>query len=367
MARRPNHFDNIFASGERDNLLIEAVNAQSRMSLIPNPYIGNKRKMLADIARIVYDNLPYNDIRSVTDLFAGSFVVGTFFRHLGRKVYFNELLHSSYLNGFALNYGAPGVITADEWKYLVSNKNRKNDNFVESRYVNARFTKEEAEFIDNFYANAEELFILHRDIRRAVAHSTMMQFIMTHCFVGGRLNSGQVIASLEHRLQHQRNDNSEMNFKLMTPAGYKFNGPSPEIFNCDAFDLFKQPEYVKTDLIYIDPPYGGQQSDYAFMYKFFEEYLARKPFDEIKYLEVASKRFAKAKTYSESFENLLIVLPKEPYWVFSYNDSSWANKDTISDMVRKHKPNVVVEEINYDYKYRAGENSSGVEYLIIGK
>jgi adenine-specific DNA-methyltransferase len=334
---------------------------------MPNPYIGNKRKILASIFKEIYDALPYNDIKSLCDLFGGSFVVGTFFREMGKEVYANELLLSSFVNGYALNFATEGFITEEEWKFLLDSRDvQSTDFFVSDKYGDSRFTKREAEYIDAFYTNSARLFGVNSP-KFYVANASLMQFIMTHCFVGGRLNSGQVIASLEHRLQHQRNENSEMNFYRMKPLVYNRKGIQPHLYNDDVFDFLKREESSKIDMFYIDPPYGGQQSDYAFMYKFFEEYLARKSFDEIEYLKLASKKFSKAKTYGESFENLLVALPKESYWVLSYNDSSWSDIGTISGMIEKHKKTVVVKEIEYDYKYRASGNTTGVEYLIIGK
>ena len=56
-------------------------------------------------------------------------------------------------------------------------------------------------------------------------------------------------------------------------------------------------EKPQADICYIDPPYGGSQSDYAKMYAFFEEYIYRKPVDELKHLHM-SDGFVKAKLFT---------------------------------------------------------------------
>jgi hypothetical protein len=103
------------------------------------------------------------------------------------------------------------------------------------------------------------------------------------------------------------------------------------------------------------------------MYQFLEEYLARKSFEDIKYLKAASKSFSKAKTYKDHFWQLLDSLDPNAILAISYNDSSWAEIETIKELVGEFRKSVVVKTMQYDYKYRSAENSSGVEYLIIGQ
>jgi adenine-specific DNA-methyltransferase len=368
MARKNREqFGNLFAESKEELFVEKALNAQADFNSLNNPYVGNKRKILADIAIELNNELSFDSFSSVLDLFAGSAVVGAFFKKLGKKVYSNELLRSSYMNGVSLTQGWNHKISDQDWEFLVSNKNPKSDGFMEKTHGGSRLTSKESVFIDNYFANVEELFV-NDHIRNCIAHSTMMQFIMSHCFVGGRLNSGQIIASLEHRLQHQRNNNNEMNFQTMKPSYFVCEGLHSVFFNSDVFDFCKTVGSVcNFDLIYIDPPYGGQQSDYAFMYQFLEEYLARKSFEEIEYLKIASKSFSKAKTYKDHFRQLLGNLDSNAVLAISYNDSSWADIETIKGLVSEFRENVIVKTTQYDYKYRSAENSVGVEYLIIGQ
>jgi adenine-specific DNA methylase len=126
----------------------------------------------------------------------------------------------------------------------------------------------------------------------------------------------------------------------------------------DAVKLLKDHK-PKVDIIYIDPPYGGQQSDYYEMYGFFEDYLGI-PRPE------AADRFVKSKSYRENFEELLSSLPVEPIWIFSYNDDSWASIDEIRACIEKYKKDeIIVKEIKYKYKYSGKENESGTEYVIV--
>lgn len=82
---------------------------------------------------------------------------------------------------------------------------------------------------------------------------------------------------------------------------------------------------------------------------------------------MASKSFSKAKTYEDHFRKLLDSLDSNAVLAISYNDSSWAEIETIKGLVSEFRKNVIVKTMQYDYKYRSAENSSGVEYLIIGQ
>lgn len=376
MARKSQQIDNIFSVSPRDFFITEALNAQNSLYRIPNPYVGNKRKILVDLSLALYDTINLSEVNKVCDLFAGSSVVSAFFRMIGKKVNSNDLLASSYLNGVSLLAGIESPFSKEEWAFLVKNENKNKTSFVENKYVNVRFTEKECLFMDNFRANCKDLFGEPVNLdgtkgitddskftKAAIAYTSIIHFIMTHCFVGGRLNSGQVIATLKHRLEHERNQNLEMAFNKMKPFSFGYDGPVGKCSHGDAVDFLKTSNDF--DLVYIDPPYGGQQSDYAFMYQFFEEYIVQSNYEDIKYLQDHSKKFTKSKTYKDSFSELLLNLPSNAKWAISYNDSSWADIKTVTEVVNQYKKNIEIKEIKYSYNYRSAENTEGTEYLVV--
>ena len=377
MSRTKEQADDLFSDSPRDKFLFQVVDFQNRLASISNPYVGNKRKMLSDIGLEIYDVFGTGSLKNVCDLFAGSSVVSAFFKSIGCKVSSNDLLASSYINGVALTRNPKYSLSKSEWTFLTKNENKNKSNFIELKYKDVRFTEKECVFIDNFFANCKEMFGIvilsngNRGIsdeelftKAAVAHTSLIHFIMSYCFVGGRLNNGQVIAALKHRLEHPRNRNSAMALHLLQPFDFKVEGPDSTFSRLDVFDFLKKKESF--DLVYIDPPYGGQQSDYAFMYQLFEEYLMQTEFDKIEYLSGTSAKFCKSKTYEENFKELLSMLPPTN-WMISYNNSSWADIDGITSIVKMFKKSVTVKEINYSYKYRSADDSTGVEYLIVGQ
>jgi adenine-specific DNA methylase len=382
----------------RENWVGEARQCQYKLESVRNSYVGNKRKMLRDFADILYDIGLHEKIANggkVLDLFAGSAFVGYFFKWMGASVWSNELLLSSYLNSLILVEDDKNHLGYSQLKWLLASHAEceyepcKYEPGIASKLVGSRFTQLEAEMLDRFVTNVEwdygftltsmlksfdincklpdyydepVIRMLISPSHYEVANATMslLHMVMERCYVGGRLNKGQILAQIDHRQSHQRNEGSEgIPFHSIRP--YKIaraNGRKSIATNLDAMELLTVHK-PKVDMIYIDPPYGGDQSDYAGMYSFFEEYLgsSRPP---------AADRFVKKKTYGESFNELLQALPKEPVWIFSYNDDSWANIDKIKDHLKPFgRREIIVKEIDYKYNYRSEEKASGTEYVIV--
>jgi len=169
-----------------------------------------------------------------------------------------------------------------------------------------------------------------------------------------------------------------------------------ECFNEDVIELLQSGQLTtifkdKKSIAYLDPPYGGQSSDYPKLYSFLEEYIHMKPLNEIEKIQKFN-RYAKKKGYEEQFVEFLDVLQQSQLfdiWVLSYNESSWKPIEEIIDLLKKkYKKNVIVKQKVYQYNYRKNEEEietnididgnqyetvinkgkrEGVEYLIICK
>lgn len=228
-------------------------------------------------------------------------------------------------------------------------------------------------------------------VKRANFFANMQQHVLRDCFVGGRMYRGQVLAELDPRLDHQKNQlkrhfvnsgSSEMNFhanqgsqrrpgegmKWWTFADLKMPG-SCLALNMDVIDLL-QSDFCKVDCAYFDPPYGGQSSDYATMYRFLEEYIYSDKLENLSHLK-HTRRFIKKKQYGEHFKAMLEAAEDIPIWLFSYNDSSWNGIEHITDLIKQFRKNVSVEVLSDEYRYlyrkKQGRTSQSCEYLIIAQ
>lgn len=347
------------------------------LSSLSNPYVGNKRKMMHFIIKSLNKhNIGY---KTVIDLFSGSSYVSITFKMLGSKVHSNDLLMSAYINAVAYVVNNDTFLSDDEKKFLCETKSIDKPYLFFDKYCN-KFTENEKLFITNFSYNIHSLFY-NDPIKTAIASVVLQNHIISNCFVGGRLNSGQVLAKLDHRINHSRNKGSGI---PMHVSGIDWIYPVfaedknvHSATNLDAMHFLKT-NNTECELIYIDPPYGGDQSDYAHMFMFFEELLYQNNdiyvnfeennalIDRKSYLNAFSNKFINSKNYSDNFDELISLVKKYPNIAISYNDSSWGSIDEICDVIKRHRKEVIVEEFSYDYKYRA-DKKQAKEYLIISK
>lgn len=379
-----------FETGEsKIDSISERRQIQDQLYRLDNPYVGNKRGILVDIA----DALDKNDVKfeQVIDLFSGSGVVSTFFKLLGKTVVSNDLLTSSYYNAVAFSENNTFVLNDAEREWLCKNDNPNKGDFVRTAYAD-RFTPEEALFLDNYRANVDTFIdqsfaaalhasrtspfgpnsgVLARsiEIAKAVCILTVEHYVLNRCFLGGRLNKGQVLADLDHRLAHDRNKGDSMRFTLDPLPFYPYleEDLGTTAYNLDALAAAAQARsaYPGLDFAYIDPPYGGPQSDYTQMFAFCEEYVYGAKIDTLPHLDVC-KKFVTKKDYEKNFRDVLDAMKWVPTWGISYNATSFKDIEGIKSLIGDYKKDIVLVDIAHEYRYRKDRGEAS-EYLIIAR
>lgn len=225
-------------------------------------------------------------------------------------------------------------------------------------------------------------------IKRATFLANLQQHILRDCMVQGRFNHGQSLAELNIRLKHPKNQlkgegdrhgNTEMDFftqtgkpgqgiKWWTFADVKLPGSCLAI-NSDIVELLKS-GFCKVDCVYFDPPYGGQSSDYAVIYRFLEEYIYSQSLEELPHVQKYGHRFVNKKHYEENFLEMLDHSKHIPIWLISYNDNAWKDVNYITQLIENNfKRKVIIETLSTDYRYlyrkKQGRDSLSKEYLLI--
>ena len=415
------------------------------ISSIPSNYVGSKRRLL----KYIWDLLEKHDVKfdSVFDAFSGSSMVSLLFRHMGKKVFCNDLLTSSAITAVSLLENNEIPLTREDINFLYHNVPDDCGTFVYDNYKDKFFTERECRFLDKYRRNVELLcgdkFYCGMDVIKAstlasipnsnfsiygkdlgnlrsthkpgtpywtekwrdttrkrrdrnneikfreVLSETYKKYksafslfavehhINQHCFLGGRYYNGQVIANLEHRLKHQKSDKFKLQkgkdkeINIIPESISKFKKVLREdnvqgcVFNSDIIELLES-KLIQTDLIYIDPPYGGSSSDYVHLYSFLEEYLYEDKLDNLEHIQKGGKRFSKGRGYAEQFETLLSLCGNFETWLLSYNNSSFADIDTITSIIKNTgKSNVTVFPVPIKYQYRKESTKKGIEYLIL--
>jgi len=367
----------------------------SIISSIPSNYVGSKRRLLTHIWEILDENNV--KFESAFDAFSGSSMVSLLFKFMGKKVISNDLLTTSALTAVSLLENNCIPISDDDLHFLCDNEPDNYGSFVLDNYKDKFFTENECKFLDRYKKNIEILYnekfycgkklnnesgnkdefcsdkwekVTKSNNAGMSANQDLMKYktafalflIQTHinqtCFLGGRYYNGQTLAKMDHRINHAKNNGREI---IDTPIGTErfkdvlCNGDAT-VFNSDIIELLESGK-IKTDLIYLDPPYGGASSDYAFLYKFLEEYLYEDKLENLDHIKNGSKRFSKSKGYQAQFEHLLGLCGSFETWMISYNESSYADLDTIVKTIKDAgRPNVVVKSIPITYQYRNNKN-----------
>lgn len=360
----------IFSPTEIDPDTLECVNsfesvmmyAVNRVRGVPNPYVGNKRKILPWILKTLEkEGIKYN---SVLDLFAGSHCFSIVMKLLGKRVLCNDILVSSYVYGKAFVENNSNFLTDDDIKILCETTDYENPGWA---VYDRHFTAAEIKQINCFANNIKNKYL--GTGKEYLALANLQIYIMEKCYVGGRLNHGQILAEKKHRLEHAKNQGAEM--QLRNIPKYEFNDPNAVTgsysFLSDGINLLSH-DIPQVDLVYIDPPYGGEQSDYLEMFDFLE-YLSFSALQKM--CGNSRERFVKSSGYESQFVFLLEKLCEKDIssWVFSYNDKSWAGVDKIVAMIKDvgKRKDVKVYSAKYKYNYALSKNKRGTEFLILAR
>ena len=329
---------------------------------LKNPYVGNKRDLIVEIINVLNKNkIEYT---SVLDLFCGSSCISMMMKLMGKRVVANDILLSSSVYAEAFVKNNTEVIDTDESEFIIKNDDGFDsyNHFVLNNFSD-RFTKEESNNLDRIYYNIHKIFpsnSVFDKTKRALVFANLQLFIMDRCFIGGRLNNGQILAKVGHRIKHHRNRGQQINFNKIEWKNLNTENDlgGHEVYNKDCIELLRD-DKPSVDVAYIDPPYGAAQSDYTTMYSFCESYIRQSTdiFSE------NCKKFVDVSNYEENFRQLISELIYIPVLVISYNDSSWSNIDKIKEVISEVRKIREVFAVNYQYKYR--KKSDSVEYLIV--
>lgn len=331
--------------------------AIGRATSISNPYVGNKRKLLYWITEQIHKrDIPFD---TVLDLFSGGHSFSILMKLLEKNIISNDILESSAVFGRAFVENNSVVLSDDDIGFLLSSE-KYNDRKVLRNLIDWQkyFTEKEAEFLDGYRWRIVDL---PEGYKRDLALANIIIYVIDKCFVGGRLNNGQILARLDHRIAHPRNRGFSMGFRDI--FWYKCNDATMEktrkSFSMDCMDFLSLK--IPVDLAYIDPPYGGDQSDYSYMYHILESYAKM----EIQENAEDCKRFSVSNKYEDNFVALMEALSFVPVLVISYNDSSWASIDVIISLLCSVNRSVETCSEEYNYNYRSVKKQRGKEYLVI--
>lgn len=325
-------------------------------------YMGSKSKLIEHIWKAT-EHLEFD---SVLDLFSGSGVVSYMYKAHGKRVISNDYMSMSATMTKALIENNRTCLTIQEAEELTLEKG-VIDTFVQDTFNGIYFTDEDNRFIDLVRTNIKTM---QDEYKKAIALEALIRSCVKKrprgifTYVGERYNDGrkdltktfkeQFVEAVEH-----------INSAVFS------NGKRNKSYNLDSMGL-----KVKTDLVYIDPPYYTPKSDNEYVRRYhFVEGLAR-DWNGVKIQqETKTKKFKSYPTpfstregATKAFDEIFRRYQKS-ILVVSYSSNSYPDMDEIMTLLKKYKDNVSVIPIDYRYSFGTRENTernSVKEYIFVG-
>lgn len=335
-------------------------------------FIGGKTLILPYIIELIRKKTI--DVKSISDVFAGSGAVSREFKNLGYNVISNDLMYFSYV----LLRGTIGINSKLEYKNLgisdpIDYLNRLNlsksnvdisDCFVYQNYSprgNRMYFTEE---------NAIKIDIIRMQIEKWLNESMITEdeyFYLMAClleavpFVSNI--TGVYGAYLKHWDKRALNNINMKNLEIFR------NKSTVKVYNCDSNKII---ENIKTDLAYFDPPYNQRQ--YLPNYHVLET-IAKYDNPKIKgvtglrdYSEQKSDYCRKDSAFN-AFDDL-ISKTRSKYIILSYNTEGILSHKEIIDILEKYgkKDSIDFKHINYrrykNAKTNKNKNLKEVLYFV---
>ncbi len=329
-------------------------------------YMGSKQRLLPFILRHL-SNVKFS---STLDAFSGSGCVGYAIKQTGARVYANDFLNFCFHTARATIENNTTKLTEDDIGKLVR-PNSSAPTFVRDTYVDLFFNQQDCEFLDNLWANVQELQSpLKVSIALAAASRACMKKRPRGMFTFTGIKGWDGRKDLKLSMREQ--------FLIAVTAlnGAVFsNGQQNRAFNSDVFDL--QPDLA--DLVYIDTPYISPFSDcdYTRRYHFVEGFC--RYWNGVEITDTTTRKmrsydtdFSTKARARAAFQKLFHHFRKSTLAI-SYSSNCIPSKAEMIELLKNEKSKVAVYESMHRYHHgnhahKVGDNNNEViEYLFIAE
>jgi len=204
-------------------------------------YLGNKHKLLPFIEEVVNKYCP--DYKSFCDIFAGTGVVGQRFNKPGVRVITNDFLFSNYVCLFTfLGIKKINISSLDKKIAILNGLSPAEDNYFSDNFGGRYFTVE----------NARKIGAIREEIEKISDSKDEKYALITSLLYA----TDKVANTVGHYDAYREKLDTTQKINLLLPDIDTANNKDNEVYCEDANMLIKK---IKTDILYIDPPYNSRQ------------------------------------------------------------------------------------------------------------
>lgn len=315
-------------------------------------FIGGKTLIIPYIIELIKEKII--DVKSISDVFAGSGVVSREFKNLGYDVISNDLMYFSYV----LLRGTVGINSKLEFKNLnisnpiehLNNLNLENMNLdLENCFIYQNFSPKGGRMYFTV-ENALKIDLIRVQIENWYNDSLINEdeyFYLLTCLIEAVPFVSNITGVYGAYLKHW--DKRALNNLELKNVDLSINNSVGQAFNEDSNKLI---ENIKTDLAYFDPPYNQRQ--YLPNYHVLET-IAKYDSPKIKgvtglrdYSEQKSD-YCKKDSVFNAFEDL-IKNTNSRHIILSYNTEGLLSHDEIISILEKYGKKNTVDYKFIDYK-----------------
>jgi len=215
----------------------------NRTNINNRRYLGNKYSLLPFIKSVVENEC--HKILSVVDIFAGTGAVASAFRD--KKICTNDILYSNYICNYA--WFSPTQYNEKKLESIIDRYNRlyiTEENYMSNNFANTYFSHDDCSKIGYIRADIEKQFTFGEiNFREKAILITSLLYAMD-----------KIAKTCGHYDAFRCNVDFDCHLELSLPSAYKNNNIDNVCYNMDANVLAKQ---IRSDLVYIDPPYNSRQ------------------------------------------------------------------------------------------------------------
>jgi adenine-specific DNA-methyltransferase len=214
-------------------------------------YIGSKARMINFIDDIIKKE--HIEFSSFLDLFGGTGIVGDHFNNQKTKIYVNDLLKSNYLS-YLCWFGNEKINKRKLEEYLKSYNDINNlkENYFSKNFSDTYFSKKNCKKIGFIREDIENKYLNNEiNTRERAILITSLLYAMD-----------KIANTVGHYDAYRKNGDLNKTLELCMPDIKSIsNNKNNKIFNEDSNELVKD---LKTDVVYIDPPYNSRQYSDAY-------------------------------------------------------------------------------------------------------